>query len=200
STPASSSWVRLPVPGQHNARNALAAIAVGQRLRLDLDAIVQSLAQVALPGRRLELIAEVNGARVYDDYGHHPTEVSVTLGAARELTGGRLLCAFQPHRYSRLQALLPQFATCFDEADELLLLPVYGAGEAPIPGVDSAALADAIRRRGGKLPLTLFDSLDQLPAELRRRLAPGDVAVCMGAGDIYQASARLRQPDDSGEV
>jgi UDP-N-acetylmuramate--alanine ligase len=190
-----SAWgnekVRLPVVGRHNARNAMAAIAaglsLGQRLRVMLDA----LAEVKLPGRRMELVAEVNGARVYDDYGHHPTEVRATLSAAREMGTGRLLCAFQPHRYSRLQALMDGFAGAFVSADEVILLPVYAAGEDPIPGADAATLAERIRAFDGRRPVSLLDSLDALPDELRGRLAPGDMAVCMGAGDIYQASRAL---------
>jgi UDP-N-acetylmuramate--alanine ligase len=191
-----SSWggaeVRLPMTGQHNARNAMAAIAAGLSLGQPLRVLVGALAEVALPGRRMELVAEVQGARVYDDYGHHPTEIAATLAAAREICAGRLLCAFQPHRYSRLQAMMDGFANAFSGADEVLLMPVYGAGETPIDGVDSTVLGRRIEAESGR-PVTVLDSLDALPDALRQRLREGDVAVCMGAGDISKASRKLAQ-------
>ncbi|HEV1998311.1 MAG TPA: cyanophycin synthetase [Candidatus Dormibacteraeota bacterium] len=148
----------------------------------------------------MELVAEVNGARVYDDYGHHPTEVRATLSAARETCSGRLLCAFQPHRFSRLKALMDGFAAAFGSADEVLLLPVYAAGEEPIPEADSATLAARIRALDGGPSVTVLASLEALPAELRRRLAPGDVAVCMGAGDINKATRALAEEVGSEHV
>jgi UDP-N-acetylmuramate--alanine ligase len=190
-----SAWgneqVRLPVTGRHNARNAMAAISAGLSLGQQLPVMLAALAGVTLPGRRMELVAEVNGARVYDDYGHHPTEVVATLSAAREMTGHRLLCAFQPHRFSRLKALMEPFAHAFASADEVILLPVYSAGEVPLPGADSEALADRIRAVDPGRTVTVLDSIDELPGELTRRLAAGDLAVCMGAGDIYKASRQL---------
>lgn len=192
----SSSWggdeVRLPVTGRHNALNAMAAIAAGLSLGQPLRVLVGALAGVTLPGRRMELVAEVQGARVYDDYGHHPTEVVATLAAAREICAGRLVCAFQPHRYSRLEAMMDGFARAFSEADDVLLMPVYGAGEAPIDGADSGVLGRRISAESGR-PVTVLESLDALPDELRRRLHEGDVAVCMGAGDIYKASRKLAE-------
>jgi UDP-N-acetylmuramate--alanine ligase len=192
-SPWGRAGVELPVPGRHNAANALGAITVGLLIGRPLAEVVARLARVQLPGRRLELVAEIGGARVYDDYGHHPTEVAATLGAAREFCSGRLLCAFQPHRYSRLRALMEDFGASFTSADEVLLLPVYGAGEAPIDGASSTALAESIHRHDPGRPVAVLASVDQLPDELRRRLGPGDVAVCMGAGDIYLASRRLRE-------
>ncbi len=184
--------VRLPVPGRHNATNALAALAVAVRLGRPIEEAIAALGEVALPGRRLELVAEVGGARVYDDYGHHPTEVAATLAAARELGTGRLVCAFQPHRFSRLAAMLDDFAGAFGGADEVVLVPVYGAGETPVAGATSEALAAAIAVHAPELPVAVLDSLDELPDYLRQHLANGDIAVCMGAGDIYRASRRLR--------
>jgi UDP-N-acetylmuramate--alanine ligase len=192
-----SAWgrarVRLTMPGRHNASNALGAIAAGLVLKRPLTELIDRLAGAELPGRRLELVAELGGARVYDDYAHHPTEVAATLSAARELCSGRLICAFQPHRFTRLSAMLEEFGACFGAADEVLLLPVYAAGEAPIEGATSAALAEAIHRHDSGRRVQLLDSLDLLPGELRGRLHNGDVAVCMGAGDIFRASRRLAQ-------
>jgi UDP-N-acetylmuramate--alanine ligase len=186
--------VELRMPGRHNAANALGAIAAGLVLGRPLPEVVTRLAEVELPGRRLELVAEVNGARVYDDYGHHPTEVAATLSAAREICTGRLVCAFQPHRYSRLKAMLDAFGTSFGSADEVILLPVYGAGEAPVDGATSQALADSIRRHDPGRPVEVLASLELLPDALRGRLHRGDVAVCMGAGDIQRVSLKLKQP------
>ena len=192
-----SAWgharVRLAMPGRHNASNALGAIAAGLVLNRRLTELVSRLATAELPGRRLELVAEFGGARVYDDYGHHPTEVAATMSAARELCSGRLICAFQPHRYSRLSAMLEEFGACFAAADEVLLLPVYAAGEAPIDGATSGALALSIHRHDPGRRVEVLDSLELLPDELRRRLHNGDVAVCMGAGDIYRVSRRLAE-------
>jgi UDP-N-acetylmuramate--alanine ligase len=181
------------MPGRHNASNALGAITAGLVLKRPLTELVNRMAGAELPGRRLELVAEFGGARVYDDYAHHPTEVAATLSAARELCSGRLIGAFQPHRYTRLSAMLEEFGACFGAADEVLLLPVYAAGEAPVDGATSAALAEAIHRHDPGRRVQLLDSLDLLPDELRRRLHNGDVAVCMGAGDIFRASRRLAE-------
>jgi UDP-N-acetylmuramate--alanine ligase len=193
-SPWGRSRVELPVPGRHNAANALGAIAAGLALGRPLDEVAAHLAGVELPGRRLELVAEVGGARVYDDYGHHPTEVAATLSAAREICAGRLICAFQPHRYSRLKAMLDAFGRSFGSADEVILVPVYGAGEAPIEAATSEALAESIQRQDPGRPVEVLGSLELLPDALRARLHSGDVAVCMGAGDIHQASLKLRQP------
>ncbi|MHB8508257.1 MAG: UDP-N-acetylmuramate--L-alanine ligase [Candidatus Dormibacteria bacterium] len=190
-SPWGTERVRLPVPGPHNVRNAVAAACVGLLAGMQLPDVVEGLAGVRLPGRRLEFITEVNGARVFDDYGHHPTEVRATLRAARETCEGRLVCAFQPHRYSRLQALMDEFGESFATADEVILVPVYGAGEEPIAGVDSPALARAISRADPEKPVFVLDNLDHLVVALRRDLRPGDMAVCMGAGDICRASRSL---------
>jgi UDP-N-acetylmuramate--alanine ligase len=193
-----SPWGRaqatLPVPGRHNATNALGAITAGLVLGRPLQELVTLLAGVELPGRRLELVAEVDGARVYDDYGHHPTEVAATLSAAREICAGRLVCAFQPHRYSRLKAMLDGFGRSFGSADEVILVPAYGAGEDPIEGATSEALAESIRRQDPGRRVEVLASLELLPDALRTRLHRGDVAVCMGAGDIHLASLKLRRP------
>jgi UDP-N-acetylmuramate--alanine ligase len=201
-TPWGGGLVALRVPGRHNALNALAAVAVSALLGLDVDGVADRLGVTELPGRRMELVGEVGGARVYDDYGHHPTEVRATLAAARELCQGRLVCAFQPHRYSRLRALLDEFARAFGGADELLLVPVYPAGEEPPAdgGADSAALATAVVLADPALQVTLLESLEELPEALRARLREGDVCVCMGAGDIYHASRELVRDGAAAEA
>jgi UDP-N-acetylmuramate--alanine ligase len=154
--------------------------------------VATQLAGVSLPGRRLELVGQFAGARIYDDYAHHPAKVRASLEALKQLGPARLICAFQPHRFTRLRALMHEFAECFGDADEVLLVPVYGAGEPSAPGVDSEALAASIRVADPARPVTLLHSLEELAAELRRRLRSGDVAVLMGAGDIYRAAAMLK--------
>ncbi|MFM8558471.1 MAG: UDP-N-acetylmuramate--L-alanine ligase, partial [bacterium] len=126
--------VRLQVPGRHNAMNALAAVAVGLELEIAFSHIAEALAGFHGVGRRFEARGEAAGVRVYDDYGHHPTEVAATLAAARQV-GGRVLVVFQPHRYSRTAALREEFGACFGDADRAWVMDVYAAGEAPIPGV-----------------------------------------------------------------
>jgi UDP-N-acetylmuramate--alanine ligase len=181
------------MPGRHNASNALGAIAAGLVMKRPLPELVARLAGAGLPGRRLELVAEFGGARVYDDYAHHPTEVAATLSAARELCSGRLICAFQPHRYTRLHGMLEEFGACFGAADEVLLLPLYAAGETPIEGATSAALADSVRRHDPGRPVELLDSLDLLPGELRRPCRRPRRHCGGGAGDIFRASRRLAE-------
>jgi len=190
-TPWGRADVRLPVPGRHNARNALGAIGAGLALGVDLAAMVRALAEIALPGRRLELVVEAAGARVFDDYAHHPTEVRATLSAARELGAGPLVCIFQPHMFTRLRAFMEDFATALAAADEVIVAPVYAARDEPIPGVDSEVLAAAVRRLKPGAPVTVVDSIDALPELARERLVPGAVVIFMGAGDINSASARL---------
>jgi UDP-N-acetylmuramate--alanine ligase len=190
-----TSWgsadVTLAVPGRHNARNAMAAIGAGLSLGQRLDGMVAALADVALPGRRMELVAEVNGARVYDDYGHHPTEVAATLSAAREMSAGRLVCAFQPHMYTRVKAFFDQFVEALLLADVIALLPVYAARDQPIEGADSDTLAAALRSRDQLKPVTVLAGIDALPEFLRETAQPGDIVICMGAGDINRATRRL---------
>jgi UDP-N-acetylmuramate--alanine ligase len=190
-TPWGRSAVRLPVPGRHNARNALGAIGAGLALGQPLQPMVAALETVTLPGRRLELVLESAGARVYDDYGHHPTEVAATLAAARELGQGPLVCLFQPHMYTRLRAFLREFAEALGSADEVILAPVYAARDEPIPGIDSNALAAELGRVKPGLPVTVVGSIEELPELARERLRPGAVLIFMGAGDINLASARL---------
>ena len=192
-SPWGSADVRLPVPGRHNARNALAAIGAGLALGQDLPPMVEALATVTLPGRRLELVFDNAGARVYDDYGHHPTEVRATLAAARELGPDRLICIFQPHMYTRLSAFMDDFATALAAADEVILTPVYAARDEPIPGVDSQALAAAIGRVSPGLPVNLVGSVDDLPGLALERLSPGTMVIFMGAGNINVASQRLAE-------
>jgi UDP-N-acetylmuramate--alanine ligase len=173
--------VRLP--GQHNVQNTLAAIAVADELEVPLDVLREALESFHGVARRFSVVDEPNGVALVDDYGHHPAEIRATLAAARRAYRGRILVAFQPHRYTRTEALFDEFARAFNEADELLLADVYAAGEAPIPGADSELLAQAIRDHGHHAA-----SYEPDRASMARQLAaaaqPGDVILTLGAGDI----------------
>lgn len=169
----------LNVPGHHNVLNAAAALATGLELGLPAAELLSGLESFQGTGRRFELKGTVHGIRVVDDYGHHPTEIRVTLEAARRFAGeGRLLVIFQPHRYSRTQAFLPQFAQALELADHSILLEVYAASEKPIPGVSSSLIADSMKT-GDFIP-NFAEASDAIVAEA----APGDVIVTLGAGDV----------------
>ncbi|NCZ56859.1 MAG: UDP-N-acetylmuramate--L-alanine ligase [Actinobacteria bacterium] len=171
--------LELNVPGRHNIDNAAAALAVGLHLGLPTAALLAGLASFAGTGRRFELKGTVHGIRVIDDYGHHPTEIKVTLEAARRYAGdGRLLVIFQPHRYSRTQAFMSAFATALSLADYVSLLEIYAASEKPIPGVSSEVIAESMAN--GKYIPNFVDATD----EMIEMAKPGDVIITLGAGDV----------------
>lgn len=182
--------VDLNVPGSHNISNAVGALAVAAELGLDPASCAHGLRAFKGVGRRFEIIGTVNDITVIDDYAHHPTEVRATLEAARPLSEGRIICLFQPHRYSRTAHFFDEFARAFDSADLLLLHRVYPAGEAPISGADSAALAERIRSKGGVVVIQ-NDDLALLEAEAADQAAPGDLIITMGAGDITYSAPRI---------
>jgi UDP-N-acetylmuramate--alanine ligase len=172
----------LSVPGRHNLLNALAAVAVGLELGLTFDRIAAGLGEFRGAERRFELRGEPRGILVVDDYGHHPTEIRAVLEAARALKR-RIVVAFQPHRYTRTAALLDWFGPAMVAADQIVLTDIYGAGEAPIPGVTLDTLAAAIRR-GVAAPVVIAPRLDDVIPELLRIARPGDVVITLGAGSI----------------
>lgn len=187
--------IRLKLPGLHNVRNALAAIAIAGELQVNDRAVVTALAKFEGIDRRFQNLGEIPTAAgnvmLVDDYGHHPTEVAATLAAARAgWPDKRIVLAFQPHRYTRTRDLLDDFATVLGDVDVLVLLEVYAAGEDPIAGADGRAIARAIRSRGGIEPV-FVESLDHLPRVLKGLLKGGDLLLTMGAGDIGAAAARL---------
>jgi len=180
--------IKLKLPGLHNVRNALAAVAVASELQVPDDALVAALEGFEGIDRRFQYHGDipVEGGRVMlvDDYGHHPTEVRATIEAARAgWPDRRLVLAFQPHRYTRTRDLLDDFAEVLADVDALVLLEVYAAGEEPIPGADGRAIARAVRSRGGVEPV-FVESLDKLGPVLRGIVADGDLLLTMGAGDI----------------
>lgn len=171
--------IELQVPGHHNLLNAAGTLALGLLFELNPAALISGLHSFRGAGRRFELKATVGGIRIIDDYGHHPTEISVTLEAARRYAdNGRVLVIFQPHRYSRTQAFLSQFASSLDKADEVILLEIYAASEKPIPGVSSELIAEKMEH-GRYIPN--FAEAAEHMVEIAR---PGDVILTLGAGDV----------------
>jgi UDP-N-acetylmuramate--alanine ligase len=182
--------IRLPMPGRHNVLNALAAIAVGIELGMDDGAIARGFEKFDGVKRRFTRVGEVDGAIIIDDYAHHPVEIRAVLSAARESADGRVIAVVQPHRYTRLQSLMDDFQAAFNDADIVMVAPVYPAGEEPIEGVDAAALAEGLRAHGHRM-VKLVDSPRDLAASLRDIAAEGDIILCMGAGDITKWAAGL---------
>jgi UDP-N-acetylmuramate--alanine ligase len=171
------------MPGQHNVLNTLAAIAVADELEVPLDVVKEALATFHGVARRFTVVDEVDGVALVDDYGHHPAEVEATLNAARRAYEGRILVAFQPHRYTRTENLFDEFTRAFNNADQLFLTDIYAAGEKPIPGITSQHLADAIAEHGHHSVKYAPDRA-AMSAELARVARPGDVVIALGAGDI----------------
>ncbi|KPK12595.1 MAG: UDP-N-acetylmuramate--alanine ligase [Acidithiobacillales bacterium SG8_45] len=188
--------VTLNQPGKHNVLNALAAVAVAHELGVSDEAIRKGLSEFGGIGRRFQINGEVElpGGNVLlvDDYAHHPREIAVTLDAARKgWPDRRLVVVFQPHRFTRTHDLLDDFAAVFSDQDPLLVTEVYAAGEKPIPGADARALCRTIRARGLTNPVFVPD-LKTLPQTLKGLLQPNDLLLTMGAGNIGQAAAALR--------
>jgi UDP-N-acetylmuramate--alanine ligase len=175
----------MPMPGHHNALNATAAIAVAYELGVSTDAIRKGLGAFGGVKRRFTRTGEWNGATIFDDYGHHPVEIAAVLRAARASTTHQVIAIVQPHRYSRLQSLFDQFATCLNDADCVIVADVYAAGEAPIPDIDKESLTAAIKAHGHRQVLAL-PSPDDLPNMIRDLAKPGDYVVFLGAGNITQ--------------
>jgi UDP-N-acetylmuramate--alanine ligase len=175
--------ITLPMAGQHNVQNALAAIAIGRELGAPEKAIRKGLAGFGGVRRRFTFTGEAHGVKVVDDYGHHPVEIANVLKAARAVSQGRVIAVVQPHRYSRLKDLFQEFCRCFNDADVVIVADVYPAGEAPIEGASRDALIEGLKRHGHRhvLPLT---SPTALPALIAAEAKPGDLVICLGAGDI----------------
>ena len=180
----------LPMMGEHNVLNAAGAIAVVQALGGEEAEVRAGLAGFSGVKRRFTVVGEAGGVTVVDDYGHHPVEIAAVLTAARQRAGGgRVHAVVQPHRYTRLHDLFEDFCTCFNDADSVLVTPVYSAGEERIAGADQDGLVAGLARHGHRdaAPTTR----EALPADLKARLRPGDLVVCLGAGDITAWAAEL---------
>ena len=177
----------LPMPGNHNVSNALAAVAVARHLGMKRSEIREALAGFAGVNRRFTRVGEVNGATIIDDYGHHPVEISAVLKAARQAVsntpGARVIAVHQPHRYSRLSGLFDDFCACFNEADVVGITDVYSAGEDPIPGASRDDLIAGLIAHGHRHARAVMDE-DDLARLFREQARPGDIFVCLGAGTI----------------
>jgi UDP-N-acetylmuramate--alanine ligase len=175
--------LHLPMFGQHNVQNSLAAIAVAEEMGLGEEVVRAALGNFKGVKRRFTKTGEWNGVSIIDDYGHHPVEIAATLKAARGATKAKVIAVVQPHRYSRLHSLFDEFCTCFNDADTVLVADVYAAGEAPIEGVHRDAYVAGLRARGHRQVEPLADPKD-LASTVKRLAKPGDLVVCLGAGSI----------------
>ncbi len=177
--------LRLPMPGQHNVSNATAAIAVAHELGISAEDIRRGLGSFGGVKRRFTHTGTWNGVEIFDDYGHHPVEIRAVLKAAREAAKGRVIAIVQPHRFTRLASLFDEFAACFNDADTVIVAPVYTAGEDPIEGVNSEALVSRIKTAGHR-DARYASGAEALAPLVASIAEPGDFVVCLGAGNITQ--------------
>jgi len=173
----------IAIPGEHNVLNALAAVGVARELKIGMDAVRKGLAAFAGVKRRFTHVGDWNGARIIDDYGHHPVEIAAVLKAARASTTGRVIAVHQPHRYTRLHDLFEEFCGCFNDADVVGIADVYAAGEPPIEGISRDALVGGLRAHGHRSAHAL-KAPEGLADFVAKHAGPGDLVVCLGAGTI----------------
>ncbi|MDA8124544.1 MAG: UDP-N-acetylmuramate--L-alanine ligase [Deltaproteobacteria bacterium] len=191
--------VKLKVPGRFNVYNALAAVAVAREMELSFPVIREGLQRFTGVQRRLDVRGEARGVTVMDDYGHHPTEIRATLAAAKQVWPGRMIVVFQPHRYTRTQALFQEFLTAFQDADQLIMTDIYPASEEPIPGVTAEALCEAIRRAGH--PSVLYCAgFEAIADHLTRIAQPTDVILTQGAGSIWKVGEAFLKRNGEGKA
>ena len=181
---------RLPMLGSHNVQNALAAIAVAIEMEVDDATLRSAFATFKGVKRRFTKTGETGGITVIDDYGHHPVEIAAVLKAARQAGARDVIAVVQPHRYSRLDSLFPEFCTCMNDAGTVIVADIYAAGEAPIPGINRDALVDGLRASGHRsvVPLPAPEHLAEMVHAIAK---PGDFVICLGAGNITQWAAAL---------
>ncbi len=182
--------IELPMPGRHNVQNAISAIAVGLEMGLSDEQVKDGFSSFGGVKRRFTKVGEVDGVTIIDDYGHHPVEIKAVLSAAREGVKGRVIAVAQPHRFTRLRDHMDDFQQAFNDADIVYVSPVYVAGEDPIEGIDSEALVAGLKRRGHRKADTVSDAAE-LAQKLSAIVEPGDMVVCLGAGDITKWAAGL---------
>ncbi|OFW59604.1 MAG: UDP-N-acetylmuramate--L-alanine ligase [Actinobacteria bacterium RBG_19FT_COMBO_54_7] len=196
--------ITLAIPGSHNVHNAMAALALTLSLDVDFAAAARALAAFRGVMRRYQLIDEVGGIRLVDDYAHHPSEVKTTLKAARLEGPDRLVCMFQPHRYSRTAALFREFGEALLGADTVILTDVYAAGEEPLPGINGKLIVNAVLEADPSKEVVYIPKRSMLGEAAARMLRPGDLVLTMGAGDISQCASELagilrgEKPEDCG--
>src|SRR6202012_2446789 len=175
--------IRLPMPGEHNIQNALAAITVARELGISDDKIRRALSNFEGVRRRFTRVGEWNGAAIIDDYGHNPFKIAAALKAARQAYSGPVIAVVQPHRYTRLRDTFEQFASCLNDADVAIIAPVYAAGEQPIEGINRDTYAEALRSHGHRNVLVIDGEAD-LGTAVAPHLKPGGAVVGLGAGSI----------------
>jgi UDP-N-acetylmuramate--alanine ligase len=183
--------VRLRIAGRHNVQNALGAAAAGLALGLEPETVAEGLAGFAGANRRFEYRGTVRGADLFDDYAHHPTEVAATLEAARWGPWRRVIAVFQPHLYSRTQAMWRSFGTALAQADVVVVTDVYGAREQPVPGVTGKLIVDAVCEARPGRQVAYFSHLEEAAGYVRAQLRAGDLVLSMGAGDITTLPQRV---------
>ncbi len=182
--------LKLNVPGRHNVANSLAAVIVGVTVGLTFAQIAEGLSYFQGAKRRFQTKARIKGVWIIDDYAHHPTEITTTLLAARQTEPKRLICVFQPHRYSRTQFLREEFGRAFTPTDTLVLTDIYAAGEEPIPGITGEVLKEEIEKQTGMQVVYIADK-DKVARYLQQIVEPGDLVMTMGAGNIYCVGEKL---------
>jgi UDP-N-acetylmuramate--alanine ligase len=184
--------VSFRMPGRHNVLNALAATAVALELGLSFAQVVDGFKDFGGVQRRFQIKCDQNGIMVVDDYGHHPAEIKATLAAARSGWNRRVVTVFQPHRYSRTEALFDDFTTAFYQADHLVVMDIYAAGEDPIPGIDAEKLASAIAGHGHR-DVHYLSGIDAVVTHLLQEVREGDIVITLGAGNVWQVGEQLAQ-------
>ncbi len=182
--------VFLPMPGEYNVLNSLAAVAAATELGVSNEKIIEAIARFGGVKRRFTETGSWNGVRVIDDYAHHPVEIASVLRAARQVCSGRVFAVAQPHRYTRLHSLFEEFCGCFNDADTIFITDIYEAGEAPIPGCDAKLLCDGVQRVGHK-DVRHLTNFDHLPEIIRAEAKPGDLVILMGAGSVTKYANEL---------
>jgi UDP-N-acetylmuramate--alanine ligase len=187
----------MPMVGEHNIRNALAAISIAIEMGVEIAVLQRALADFSGVKRRFTRTGIVNGVTVIDDYGHHPVEISAVLAAARTSSRRNVIAVVQPHRYSRVRDLFDEFCTCFNDADTVIVTDIYPAGESPLKGIDQAALINGLRSRGHRHVLAL-ETPEELPVLISEISEAGDFVVCLGAGNISAWANKL--PDNLIEI
>jgi UDP-N-acetylmuramate--alanine ligase len=189
--------VTLPMPGEHNVQNSLAAIVVARELGVSEEKIKNALSNFAGVGRRFTRVGDYNGTAIIDDYGHNPFKIAAALRAARQAFSGPIVAVVQPHRFTRLRDTFEQFCTCLNDADVAVIAPVYPAGEKPIEGINRDTYAEAVRAHGHRNVLTIDGEAD-LASTILPFLKPGGAVVCLGAGSITAWAANLEANLKSG--
>ena len=185
----------MPAYGKHNASNALAAIAIGDFLKIDGEKIKKALASFSGVKRRFTKVGEYEGVSIIDDYGHHPTEIVATLKAARDLVGsGKIFCVFQPHKYTRIRDVFREFCNAFTDADYVLVSEIYSAGQAPIEGISQDSVIDGIKKTGHKNVVKIPNNepvAKELANILKDKIKAGDLILCIGAGTVTRWASEL---------